>query len=86
MAKAGTNLPQTDPILQELFDHPPLISQSDLRELAALEDRVRLAQIDFEAVAAQITEMLLMDSPVESGRFGVRLKGTRLELFEEEAR
>jgi hypothetical protein len=67
--------------LEELFDRPdqtPAVKQELLREYVEIEDQIRLARLDLDAVGAEITELLLTDAPVQGGAFTGRLLSGRL--------
>ena len=67
--------------LQELFDRPDqaaTVRQELLQEYLEIEDGIRLARFDLDAVGAEITELLLTDAPMQSGALTARLLSGRL--------
>jgi hypothetical protein len=68
--------------LQELLDAPARIIQRDLVELENLQARLELARADYDAVAAQVAEMLALGWPVEQGALSVRVEGGRIVLVD----
>jgi hypothetical protein len=70
--------------LQELFDRPDqaaTVRQELLQEYLEIEDGIRLARFDLDAVGVEITELLLTGAPVQSGAFTARLLSGRLVLL-----
>ena|SRR3972149_2384087 len=68
----------TIPSLDDLFSEPPAVSQELLEELerhrkevarlrAELDQCLLLEKIDLEVVQAQISEMIILGSPMEPG-------------------
>jgi hypothetical protein len=67
--------------LQELFDRPDQTStvrQEMLREYVEIEEQIRLARFDLEAVGAEIAELLVTGTPVQSGVLTACLLSGRL--------
>lgn len=67
--------------LQELFDQPDWTStvrQDLLREYIEIEDQIRLARFDLEAAGAEIAELLVTGTPIQSGALTARLLSGRL--------
>ena len=84
MANKASTPPST--FLQDLFESPPQIAQSDMWELVKLRDQLTLAKADHDAVAAQIAEMLILGCPIQPGHLTVRIGSRGLEIFEGEVK
>ena len=78
--KLARKVPESCDVLQELLSNPPSVTQSDLSEYLRLQAAFELAKIDLEATGGEITEMLVMGSPVQSGPYGARLVSGRLKV------
>jgi hypothetical protein len=67
--------------LQEFFDRPDQTStvrQEMLREYVEIEEQIRLARFDLEAVGAEITELLVTETPIQRGVLTACLLSGRL--------
>jgi hypothetical protein len=62
----------------ELTSKPPRVSQAQLAEFVRRKEAVRVPLADLEAVANEVSEMLIMGSQVERGLYTARLESSRL--------
>jgi len=73
-----------DDFVQELFDIPSRITQVDLVEYLNALGRYSVAKDDLETLGSQLEEMLILESPVEQGRYTVkrRADGRGIEVVD----
>ena len=61
-------------VLGELTSKPPRITQAHLAEFVRRKEATRVPLADLEAVAIEVSEMLIMGSPIERGPYTARLE------------
>ena len=95
---ANRKIPSPVQFLKDLFSTPPAVTQELLNEMerhqreierlsAELQQRLQIEKIDLEVVETEITEMLILGSPVEPGRLTVVVAPNgRLALSREEGK
>ena len=78
--RAKPNLSEPREVLQELLNHPPHISQAELRECVLLHDVYELSRAEFEPVRDHLGEMLKAGFPIEPGAWTAELQGTQIAI------
>ncbi len=77
-------LPQARFTLQDLLDSPPHIRQQDLIEYLGAVEALALAREEVQTLGGLVIEMLMLDFPVEPGRFEGRMEAGKLHVHPRE--